>query len=188
MSTLVLLLEIFWTFTKVALFTWGGGPASLPIMGREVVDHGWVTPAEFADAVALGSSLPGPIAPQMGVYIGYRVAGVGGALAGLLGSVVPTSLLMLILVAAYVQSSQLAWVNSILSAVRPAVVGMLLWTAYDVGSKVWDEKSAGLGVALRQNWDKFAIAAAAFVALTYFKVHPAIVVLIALVFGLMVYR
>ena len=188
MSFIVLLLEIFWTFTKVALFTWGGGPASLPIMGREVVDHGWVTQAEFADAVALGNSLPGPIAPQMGVYIGYRVAGVGGALAGMLGSVVPTSILMLILVAAYVQSSKLGWVNSILMAVRPAVIGMLLWTAYDIGSKVLDKKSEGLGAALQQNWDKFAIAVAAFVALTYFKVHPAIVVLIALVFGLIVYR
>ena len=182
------LLEIFWTFMKIALFTWGGGPASLPIMQREVVDHGWVTQAEFADAVALGNALPGPIAPQMGVYIGYRVAGVGGSIAGMLGSVVPTSILMLILVAAFVQSSKLDWVNSILMAVRPAVIGMLLWTAYDIGAKVLDKNNQGLLVAVQTNWDKFLIAAAAFIALTYFKVHPAIVVLIALVFGLIVYR
>lgn len=186
--TIMTLIEIFWTFMKVALFTWGGGPASLPIMQREVVDHGWVTQEEFADAVALGNALPGPIAPQMGVYIGYRVAGVGGAIAGMLGSVVPTSILMLILVAAFVQSSKLEWVNSILAAVRPAVIGMLLWTAYDIGAKVLDKNNQGIGAALQNNWDKFLLVAAAFIALTFFKVHPAIVVMIAIVFGLIAYR
>ena len=188
MSFLLLLLEIFWTFTKVALFTWGGGPASLPIMGREVVDHGWITQAEFADAVALGNSLPGPIAPQMGVYVGYKTAGVSGAVAGMLGSVVPTSILMLVLVALFVSAKNLPWVQSILAAVRPAVVGMLLWTAYDIGAKVFDKQGDGLVAALRTGWDKFLIAVVAFVALTYFKVHPAIVVVVALVFGLVVYR
>jgi chromate transporter len=188
MAYILLLLEIFWTFTKVALFTWGGGPASLPIMGREVADHGWVSQEEFADAVALGNSLPGPIAPQMGIYVGYKVAGVPGAIMGMLGSVVPTSILMLALVAAFVSAKNLPWVQSILAAVRPAVVGMLLWTAYDIGSKVLDRQGDGLLVAVRQNWDKFLIVVAAFVALTAFKVHPAIVVLVALVFGLVVYR
>ena len=188
MDFIRLLLEIFWVFTKVALFTWGGGPASLPIMGREVADHGWITQEEFADAVALGNSLPGPIAPQMGVYVGYKTAGVGGAIAGMLGSVVPTSILMLILVAAFIGVKNLPWVQSILAAVRPAVVGMLLWTAYDIGAKVFDKKSDGILVALRTGWDKFLIMAVAFLALTYFKVHPAIVVVVALVFGLVVYR
>ncbi|HLF27484.1 MAG TPA: chromate transporter [Anaerolineae bacterium] len=188
MSYLLLLLEIFWTFTKVALFTWGGGPASLPIMGREVVDHGWITQEEFADAVALGNSLPGPIAPQMGIYVGYKVAGVAGAMMGMLGSVVPTSIIMLALVAAFLGAKNLPWVQSILAAVRPAVVGMLLWTAYDIGSKVLDRKSEGVAAAVQANWDKFLIVVAAFVALTYFKMHPALVVIIALVFGLVVYR
>src|SRR5512143_2234162 len=182
------LVEILWTFRKVAWGAWGGGRSELPLMRREGVDHGSVTQAEFADAVALGNALPGPIAPQMGVYIGYRVGGVGGAIAGMLGSVVPTSILMLILVAAFVESSKLSWVNSILMAVRPAVIGMLLWTAYDIGAKVLDKNNEGIGAALQNNWDKFLIAAAAFIALTYFKVHPAIVVVIALVFGLIVYR
>jgi len=51
-----------------------------------------------------------------------------------------------------------------------------------------DNKSDGFVAAVRNNWDKFLIAAVAFVALTYFKVHPAIVVVVALVFGLVVYR
>ena len=59
-----LLWEIFILFTRVALFSWGGGPASLALMQREVVTAGWASNEEFADAVAVGNALPGPIAPR----------------------------------------------------------------------------------------------------------------------------
>jgi len=49
-----LLWQIFLLFTRVALFSWGGGPASLALMQREVTNVGWSTPNEFADAVAFG--------------------------------------------------------------------------------------------------------------------------------------
>ena len=78
----MLLWQIFWLFTRVALFSWGGGPASLALMQRESTAAGWVTPDQFADGVALGNALPGPIAPQVSAFIGYQVAGVPGAIAG----------------------------------------------------------------------------------------------------------
>ena len=52
----MLLWQIFWLFTRVALFSWGGGPASLALMQRECTAAGWVTPDQFADAVALGNA------------------------------------------------------------------------------------------------------------------------------------
>jgi len=60
---MLLLWRIFILFTRVALFSWGGGPASMALMQRETAAAGWVTPAEFADALAVGNALPGPIAP-----------------------------------------------------------------------------------------------------------------------------
>lgn len=86
-------LELFWLFTRVAFLSWGGGPASLALMQRECVAVGWVTPEEFADAVAVGNSLPGPIAPQVSAFIGYKLAGTWGAAAAA-GTVVPTTLLI----------------------------------------------------------------------------------------------
>ena len=59
--------QIFWLFTRVAFLSWGGGPASLALMKSESVGAHWITDAEFVDAVALGNSLPGPIAPQVSV-------------------------------------------------------------------------------------------------------------------------
>ena len=72
----LLLWQIFFLFTRVALFSWGGGPASLALMQREATSARWLppgqtepvpwlTPDEFADAVAIGNALPGPIAPQV---------------------------------------------------------------------------------------------------------------------------
>src|SRR5512136_1620646 len=138
----MLLWKIFLLFTRVALFSWGGGPASLALMQREAttalwVPPGgtapvpWVTPSEFADAVAVGNALPGPIAPQVSAYVGYKLAGVPGAIAAAAGTVLPTTLLMLIMVVCFFSIKDSQLVKAMLKVVRPVVVGLLLWTAYD---------------------------------------------------------
>ena len=96
---MMLLWKIFLVFTRVSLFSWGGGPASLALMQRETTGQGWVTPPEFADAVAVGNALPGPIAPQVSAFVGYKLAGVPGAVAAAGGTVLPATLLMLVMVA-----------------------------------------------------------------------------------------
>src|SRR5512145_1740270 len=100
---MLLLWQIFILFTRVAFFSWGGGPASLALMQRETTAAGGVTPDEFADAVAVGNALPGWIGPQVSAYIGYRVAGLSGAISAVAGTVVPTTVLMLVMVAFFFQ-------------------------------------------------------------------------------------
>jgi chromate transporter len=100
-----LLWDIFVLFTRVAMFSWGGGPASLALMQRETTSAlwippgqtektPWVTSTEFADAVAVGNALPGPIAPQVSSYVGYKLAGTPGAIAAAAGTVVPTTVFL----------------------------------------------------------------------------------------------
>jgi chromate transporter len=96
--------DLFFIFSRVALFSWGGGPASMGLMQRETVGAGWVSPEEFADALALGNALPGPIAPQVSAYIGYKMAGLGGAISAVTGTILPTTLLMLIMVVFFLAS------------------------------------------------------------------------------------
>src|SRR5512135_2165514 len=98
---MALLWDIFILFTRVAIFSWGGGPASLALMQRECVSAGWTDSAEFADAVALGNALPGPIAPQVSAYVGYKMAGFAGAVAAAAGTVLPTTLLMLVMIVVF---------------------------------------------------------------------------------------
>lgn len=183
-----LLLDLFVVFMRVALFSWGGGPASLALMQREVVAAGWTDAAEFADAVAVGNALPGPIAPQVSAYVGYKVAGFLGAVVAAAGTVVPTTVLMLVMIVLFFGVKDSKAVVAMLAVVRPVVVGLLLWTAYDMGRSVFGAAGNGWAQALAQSWDKLAFAAAAFIILTVTRLNPAFLILGAAALGLTLYR
>lgn len=184
----MLLWDIFVLFTRVALFSWGGGPASLALMQREVTAAGWASPTEFADAVAMGNALPGPIAPQVSAYVGYKLAGTPGAVAAASGTVLPTTALMLIMVVLFFGVKENHYVAAMLRAVRPVVVGLLLWTAYDMGRSVIGAGRAGWAPALRTHWDSVALALLSFAVLTLSAVNPIWVILGAAAVGLAFYR
>jgi chromate transporter len=199
MTNLVLLWQIFVLFTRVAMFSWGGGPASLALMQRETTSATWIprdqteavpwiTVDEFADAVALGNAIPGPIAPQVSSYVGYKLAGVPGAISAAVGTVIPTTVLMLVLVVLFFGIKGSPAVKAMLQAVRPVVVGLLLWTAYDMAVSVFGVKKLGWGQALAQGWDKLLFVLAAFVLLTFTKVNPALIILGTAILGLIFYR
>ncbi len=196
---MLLLWQIFLLFTRVAMFSWGGGPASLALMQRETTNATWtppnqtnpvpwITPDEFADAVAIGNAIPGPIAPQVSAYVGYKMAGLPGAVAAAVGTVIPTTLLMLILIVFFFGIKDSVSVKAMLQAVRPVVVGLLLWTAYDMANTVFGAKKLGWGQALTQGWDKLLFVAGAFILLTFTKINPAIIILVTAVLGFLFYR
>jgi chromate transporter len=157
-------------------------------MQRETTAVGWVTAAEFADAVALGNALPGPIAPQVSAYVGYKLAGVPGAIAAAAGTVLPTTLLMLVMVVFFFRLKDAPTVQAMLTAVRPVVIGLLIWTAYDMAGIVFGVKQVGWGAALLRGWDKAILSGVALVLLTFTSINPALVILGAAVLGLLLYR
>ena len=182
-----ILWKIFWLFSKVAMFSWGGGPASLGLMQRETISAGWVTPGEFADDIALSNSLPGPTAPQASAFVGYKLAGWPGAIAATIGTVVPTTLLMLILIAGFFSIKENTYLKAAIEGVRPFVVGLLAWTAYQMAFTIFGLKQ-GLGQSLLQGWDKWLIALGAFIILTFTSLSPIWLVLVAAAIGLIFYR
>jgi chromate transporter len=182
-----LIWQIFWLFTKVAMFSWGGGPASLGLMQRESIAAGWVTPQEFADDIAISNSLPGPTAPQASAFVGYKLAGWPGAIAATIGTVVPTTLLMLILIAGFFSIKNNLYMKAAIDGVRPFVVGLLAWTAYQMAFTIFGLKQ-GLGQSLVQGWDKWLIALGTFLILTFTSLSPIWLVLLAAVIGLVFYR
>jgi len=195
----MLLWHIFWVYTRVALFSWGGGPASLALMQRETTTAlwlppggsapvPWMSPEEFADAVAVGNALPGPVAPQVSACVGYKLAGVPGAVAAAAGTVVPTTLLMLIMVAYFFHVKDSPNIAAALKVVRPLVVGLLLWTAYDMAYSVFGAGKSGWGTALALGWDKIICIAAAFVLLTFTRINPALIIFGGALIGGMLYR
>lgn len=173
---MLLLLKIFYAFAKVGVVAYGGGPSMIPLMQEEVVDvNHWMTNAEFVDALAMGNALPGPIATKMSGYAGFKVAGLPGAVMGVLGTVLPSLVAMLILAALFFQFKDYPKVKAVLKAVRPAVVALLLVTVYEVYPQSITSWHTGL------------IALVTLVVIIAFRIHPAIAILAAAIFGFIIY-
>jgi chromate transporter len=183
-----LLWQIFWLFTKVAMFSWGGGPASLGLMQREVVAAGWLSPDEFADDIALSNALPGPTAPQASAYVGYKLAGWPGALTAVAGTVVPATLLMLILIIGFFSIKDNLYMKAAIKGVRPFVVGLLAWTTYQMAITIFGLNKQGLGVSLAHSWDKWLIVLGTFLILTFTNISPIWLVLATAGIGLIFFR
>ena len=156
---------------RVGLFGFGGGPGMIPLMQVECVEtHGWVTEQQFLDALAASAALPGPIAVKMSVMIGTQTAGVGGAIAALLGVMVPAVTLISLVAGLLMQYRQAPVVSGAMRAVQPAVIGLLAWTVISLAPE---------GI---RNLPAAVLAGGALVALML-KVHPAVVIVAALGIG-----
>ena len=89
-------LELFWTFFKIGLFTFGGGYAMISLIEAEVGQkRGWITPEELTEVFAIAESTPGPIAINSATFIGRKAAGVKGAVCATLGVVLPSFFMIL---------------------------------------------------------------------------------------------
>lgn len=85
------ILQLFFTFFKTGLLTFGGGYAMIPILQKEVSEkRKWIDEREIIDILAISESTPGPIAVNTATYVGYEVAGFWGSFFATLGLVLPS--------------------------------------------------------------------------------------------------
>lgn len=126
-GTMKQLWEIFWSFFKIGLFTFGGGYAMIPLIQREVIDHRkWIPASEFLDLLTLAQSVPGPIAINTAVFVGYKRSGLRGACASLLGAVLPSFLIILAIALFFAGIRQNPVVDAAFKGMRPAVVALII--------------------------------------------------------------
>jgi len=177
-------LKLLWSFAKVGLFGFGGGPSMIPLIQEEVVDvQRWLTKEEFLDAFAFGNALPGPIATKMAGYVGFKVAGWPGATAGLVGVTVPTILAMIALGGLYLRYRESPLFASFLRGVRPVVIALLAVVVWEFAPRAFGAPPEWLA-----NWALWALAAGAFVLAIRFGVHPAVLIVAGGVTGLIFLR
>lgn len=118
--------ELFIVFLKMGAFGFGGGYAALPLIESEIVRaNGWLTIQEFTDLITISQMTPGPIVINAATFVGTQVAGVGGAIVATLGSVLPSIIIVTTLATLYLKFRQLDILQSVLTALRPAVVAMI---------------------------------------------------------------
>ena len=121
-SPLNLYLQLFLTFAKVGVCTFGGGYAMLPILEREVVqNHGWATEEDLTDYYAIGQCTPGIIAVNTATFIGYKTKGVLGGIVATLGVVFPSVVIITVIAAFLKNFAELAIVQHAFAGIRACV-------------------------------------------------------------------
>lgn len=92
-----LLMNLFFTFAKIGMFTFGGGYAMISLIDHECVEvKHWITSDELMDITVIAESTPGPIAINCATYTGYKKAGIGGAVIATIGMVLPSFIIILL--------------------------------------------------------------------------------------------
>ncbi len=98
-----ILLDLYLTFAKIGVFTFGGGYAMLPLLEREVCDKkNWASQEEILDYYAIGQSTPGIIAINTSTFLGYKMAGKIGGIVASFGFITP-SIIIIVLIANFLK-------------------------------------------------------------------------------------
>jgi len=142
--------EMFWTFAKMGVMTFGGGMAMLPILQREVVDNKhWATEEELTDYYAIGQCTPGIIAVNTATFIGQKEAGIAGGIAATLGVVFPSLVIITILAGLITNFSHLAWVKNAFAGIQVCVCVLIFNAVMKLRKKsVVDKKTAVICVVV----------------------------------------
>ena len=117
-----ILLQLYATWFKMGLFTFGGGYAMLPMIQREVIEkHKWATEEEVMYYYAIGQCTPGIIAVNTATFIGYKLKGVIGAIVATLGVVSPSLIIITIIASVLTNFAEIPVVQHALSGINVGV-------------------------------------------------------------------
>ncbi len=122
----MIFVQLFISFLKIGLFSFGGGYAALPLIQDQIVSfHQWLSLGEFTDLITISQMTPGPIAINSATFVGLKVAGFGGAIVATLGCILPSCIIVSALAYIYLKYRKMSLLQGILGSLRPAVVAMI---------------------------------------------------------------
>ena len=169
-----LLLELYWSFFKIGLFSFGGGYGMIPLMESELISHhGWLTAQEFIDIIAVAEMTPGPIAVNSATYAGFRMAGMIGSAVATLGVISPSLIILLALGSVLMRLIRHPKAEQIVQGLRAAVIVLIVVATVSLGK-------AGL-----VDWTTIAIAAVLFTASITRRTNPFILIAAGAILGLL---
>lgn len=171
-------LDLFTTFFKIGLFTFGGGYAMISLIQNEVViNHEWIDAAEFTDIIAISQMTPGPIGINSATYVGYAVTeSVWGSALATFAVCLPSFIIILLIAFLYKQFKENKWTEAALRGIKPVVIGLIA--------------SAAILLVTPENfpdWKSWLIFAGAFAATWWGKQNPIKVIIAAGILGYIMY-
>ena len=145
----------------------------IPLIQREVIERRkWIDEQDFLEMLVLAQSTPGPIAVNTAVFVGYKTAGVAGAIMASLGTVMPSFMAILMLALFFAEVRDNRYVDAAFRAMRPAVVALIV--------------APLIGLVKGMRWYLMAVSAAVALAVWYFGFSPAYLIALALVVGVVI--
>ncbi len=164
-------LRLFLIYLKIGAFTFGGGFAMIPLIEREVVENNkWMESKEFRDSLAVCQSVPGAIAVNNAVFIGYRINGIAGALSAGFGVILPSFLIIMAIASVFAQIKNISMIDSIFNGIRAAVVALIL--------------TAGLRL-LSVTLFNLLIIVLTFIGIAIFEINPIFIIIGAVTLGIL---
>ena len=175
------LLQLVWSYLKIGFFGFGGGYAMLSLIHSEVVVRNeWLTNGEFSDIIAISQMTPGPIALNSATYIGYEVAGVLGSMVATTAVCIPALTLMMLLTRFFLKLHNNRYVQSVVLAMRPVVVGMIMSAALLL---IFPHSHDGRSFIDGWSWLIFALALLGSAK----KINPILLIIVSGIAGVVIY-
>ena len=173
----MLLLDLFFTFFKIGLFTFGGGYAMIPMIREEVVNHGWLAQEELVNFIAISESTPGPFAINIATYVGKVSTGFFGSVMCTLGVVLPSFIVILIVARVYDRFRKSTVISGMMKGLKPAVVGLIAAALISIGQTVFFPQQIALSVLTTPAFLVSLVIFALAVTASFKKMHPIIIIL-----------
>ena len=171
------LVELFISFAKIGVMTFGGGYAMLPMLQREISENkGWATEEELMDYYAVGQCTPGVIAVNTATFVGCKQAGTIGGIVATLGVVFPSLVIICVIAGILTNFADIPAVKSAFAAIRVCVCVLI----FNAVVKLW--KKAVVDKAT------FAICLVVFVLSLLFDISPAVYVIVCCAVGILLTR
>ena len=168
-------LKLFLSYFKIGAFSFGGGYAMLPLIEEEIIQtHGWMTTTELVDIIAISEMTPGPVAINTATFLGYKVAGVLGAVVTTFAVALPSFIVMSLIFYSISKFKNSPYIGWIFAGLRPIVLGLIGAAAITVGRGITDIKSILIGLGL-------------FYIITFKKFNPILGIVLAGVAGALLY-
>ncbi|HBT51745.1 MAG TPA: chromate transporter [Petrotoga sp.] len=167
-----ILLKMFITFCKIGLFTFGGGYAMIPLMEKEVVERkNWVEKDKFTDTVSLTQTIPGAVAINLSILVGYNIKGILGAVISSIAVSLPSFIIILLIAFTLMKTGEISVLQSAFEGIRPAIAALILYAAVSLSKSVkWSIVLVFLTIG-------------GFAAIGVFKINPIYIIVIAFIMG-----
>ncbi|NBI28010.1 chromate transporter [Chengkuizengella marina] len=160
-----LVIDILFSFLKISPTTFGGGYAMIPAIEKEIVDNRkWLNETEMSDVLSISGSAPGGIGINAATFIGYRLHGIKGSIAAVVGMSLPTFLIVFILGLFFSFFSDNEKVNAAFKGIQIAIIALVSYAGYKMAKTSIYDKSTFLTLIIT------------LFLLIYLKVPPMIVI------------